>query len=203
MIQFLLFYKNSHTKCTVDLCPCYYRQPPKLREGNVLTSCVLVCLQGWSHVVITQNALDLTVHQPPPPTRHRASLGRKLHSPLVTSGGHHWRPVQLDHFRTLPKPVLTSGGYGSMYGLHKQVVRILLESVITGRNEVVAKVIFLHLFVILFTGGCLPRVDVCSWWGVCSGGMSARRGVSAPRGCTPGGSAPRGVCSPGPPIFFF
>ena len=40
---------------------------------------------------------------------------------------------------------------------------------ITGRNEVVAKVIFLHLFVILFTGGgfCLnacwdtnpPRVD--------------------------------------------
>ena len=28
---------------------------------------------------------------------------------------------------------------------------------ITGRNEVVAKVIFLHLFVILFTGGCLPQ----------------------------------------------
>ena len=28
---------------------------------------------------------------------------------------------------------------------------------ITGRNEVVAKVIFLHLFVILFTGGvCIP-----------------------------------------------
>ena len=32
-------------------------------------------------------------------------------------------------------------------------------AVITGRNEVVAEVIFLHLFVILFTGGggCLPR----------------------------------------------
>ena len=28
---------------------------------------------------------------------------------------------------------------------------------ITGRNEVVAKVIFLHLFVILFTGGCVSQ----------------------------------------------
>ena len=31
---------------------------------------------------------------------------------------------------------------------------------ITGRNEVVAKVIFLHLFVILFTGG-LPGLPQC------------------------------------------
>ena len=30
-------------------------------------------------------------------------------------------------------------------------------SFVTGRNEVVAKVIFLHLSVILFTGGCLPQ----------------------------------------------
>ena len=29
--------------------------------------------------------------------------------------------------------------------------------IITGRNKVVAKVIFLHLFVILFTGWCLPQ----------------------------------------------
>ena len=29
--------------------------------------------------------------------------------------------------------------------------------IITGCNEVVAKVIFLHLSVILFTGGCLPQ----------------------------------------------
>ena len=29
--------------------------------------------------------------------------------------------------------------------------------IVTGRNEVVAKVIFLHLSVILFTGGCLPQ----------------------------------------------
>ena len=32
-----------------------------------------------------------------------------------------------------------------------------MSSFITGRNEVVAKVIFLHLSVILFTGGCLPQ----------------------------------------------
>ena len=32
-----------------------------------------------------------------------------------------------------------------------------MNNIITGRNEVVAKVIFLHLSVILFTGGCLPR----------------------------------------------
>ena len=37
-------------------------------------------------------------------------------------------------------------------------VRILVECIlVTGRNEVVAKVIFLHLFVILFTGGVLPQ----------------------------------------------
>ena len=30
-------------------------------------------------------------------------------------------------------------------------------TIITGCNESVAKVIFLHLFVILFTGGCLPQ----------------------------------------------
>ena len=35
------------------------------------------------------------------------------------------------------------------------------SDVITGRNEVVAKVIFLHLFVILFTGGCLLPGGVC------------------------------------------
>ena len=41
----------------------------------------------------------------------------------------------------------------------KQAVHILLEYfLVTGRNKVVAKVIFLHLFVILFTGrGGLPQ----------------------------------------------
>ena len=33
----------------------------------------------------------------------------------------------------------------------------LVNIFITGRNEVVAKVIFLHPSVILFTGGCLPQ----------------------------------------------
>ena len=38
--------------------------------------------------------------------------------------------------------------------VNKRAVRILLEcNLVTGRNEVVAKVIFLHLFVILFMGG--------------------------------------------------
>ena len=32
-----------------------------------------------------------------------------------------------------------------------------MPTIVTGRNEVVAKVIFLHLFVILFTGGGLPQ----------------------------------------------
>ena len=34
---------------------------------------------------------------------------------------------------------------------------LLINAIITGRNEVVAKVIFLHLSVILFTEGCLPQ----------------------------------------------
>ena len=56
---------------------------------------------------------------------------------------------------------------------------------ITGRNEVVAKVIFLHLSVILFTGGGC----------VCSGGVWSQ-GVSGPRGMS-GPGAPGGFCSCG------
>ena len=45
-----------------------------------------------------------------------------------------------------------------LYG-KERAVRILLECIIiTGRNEVVAKVIFLHLSVILFTGGVSASV---------------------------------------------
>ena len=52
---------------------------------------------------------------------------------------------------------------------NKQAVCILLEcNLVTSRNEVVAKVIFLHLFVILFTGGV----------------YLVPRGVLSPRGCT-------------------
>ena len=43
-----------------------------------------------------------------------------------------------------------------MGGIHQTIS--VCFTLITGRNEVVAKVIFLHLFVILFTGGgCLPQ----------------------------------------------
>ena len=34
---------------------------------------------------------------------------------------------------------------------------VVYDCIFTGRNEVVNKVIFLHLFVILFTGRCLPQ----------------------------------------------
>ena len=37
--------------------------------------------------------------------------------------------------------------------VNEKIIQFLLFFIITGRNEVVAKVIFLHLFVILFTGG--------------------------------------------------
>ena len=84
-----------------------------LREGDVFSWCL--CLyprgRGGSHVTTTLNALDLTVqdlspqpwlqlhpldirHLTPKPTpphiRHRTPTDPLL----VTSGGHHWRPVQ-------------------------------------------------------------------------------------------------------------
>ena len=60
--------------------------------------------------------------------------------------------------------------------------------VITGRNEVVAKVIFLHLFVILFTGG-----GWCAW----SGGVVSHKALRQ----TPPGQAhtpPSGPDTPPP-----
>ena len=63
-------------------------------------------------------------------------------------------------------------------------------TIFTGRNEVVAKVMFLHMCVILFTGGCLLMGG-----GVCSRGCLLQ-GVVCSQGCLlPGVSAPRGVCS--------
>ena len=84
-------------------------------------------------------------------------------------------------------------------------------------NEVWGKVIFLHLFVILFTGGFLFWGGVCSRggsysWGGCllwgvpapggtnSWGVSAPRGMSAPGGCLLlGGACSRGVPGGDPP----
>ena len=84
-----------------------YRPPKELSEGNVFSHvCLSVCLSHKeSHVAITHDALDLTV-QPSPalapallfqtwdpqPRPHPSYIGP--HPLLVTSGGHHWRPVQ-------------------------------------------------------------------------------------------------------------
>ena len=90
-----------------------YRPPTKLEEGNAFNHvCVSVHRVG-SHVTIICDALNLTVKQPPvqtcdltgqgslpemwphwpgTPSIPGTSLGRD--PLLVTSGGHHWRPVQ-------------------------------------------------------------------------------------------------------------
>ena len=62
--------------------------------------------------------------------------------------------LQADSYRPLQWLPLDVSTRGSIWG-------VCLEgrgSVITGRNEVVAKVIFLHLSVILFTGGVSTSV---------------------------------------------
>ena len=84
-----------------------------------------------------------------------------------------------------------------------EIVELLLGDIITGRNEVVAKVMFLLVSVILYMGGgvipaCIAGgIPTCLaagllggcllWGGVCSGGclhwgVSVPRGVSAPGG---------------------
>ena len=87
-----------------------------------------------------------------------------------------------------------SGGRGGRPGrslvLRPQNLAFFGPCLITGRNEVLAKVIFLHLFVILFTGG---------WVGIpaCLAGQSQGGGYpSMPCRSVPGGSGPRGS-----PIF--
>ena len=85
-------------------------------------------------MTITHDALDLTVQPSPPalPSGHQTwdppapalPSGHQTWDPpapalLVTSSGHHWRPVQacsLDDFPP-PKPILTSGGHQSTYDL--------------------------------------------------------------------------------------
>ena len=78
-------------------------------------------------MTITHDALDLTVQPSPQPCpldiRHgtpwTSDMGPPSPALLVTSSGHHWRPVQacsLDDFPP-PKPILTSGGHQSTYDL--------------------------------------------------------------------------------------
>ena len=83
---------------------------PRLREGNVFSR---VCLStGGSYMTITHNAFDLTVQGILPQTW---DLTVQAPSPLVTSGGHQWKPVQTCSLQDPPVPpaplVLTSGGY--------------------------------------------------------------------------------------------
>ena len=65
-----------------------------------------------------------------------------------------------------------------------QLTTFLLECIlVTGRNEAVAKVIFLHLFVILFTqGGCLPQ---------CMLGYHTSREQTPPRSRAPRADTPQ------------
>ena len=88
----------------------YYHSPTKLRESNVFT-CVHL-FTGGHHVIITHDALDLTVqdHAPrlcdirpsamrPPSAPRPIRRGTLL---LLTSDGHHWRIVQTCSFEEAP-----------------------------------------------------------------------------------------------------
>ena len=77
-----------------------YSPPTKLQEGNVFAGVCLSVHEG-GHVTITHDALDLT-YSPP---RH----GTPCPPLLVTSGGHHRRPIQTCPLED-PLSVLTFGG---------------------------------------------------------------------------------------------
>ena len=84
-------------------CYCYH-PPMELQEGN-LFSCVHLsfCLPSVGpHVTITQDAWDLIVQPPLPPPLPRPSpqTSDPLTPLLMTSGGHHCKPVELFHLRT-------------------------------------------------------------------------------------------------------
>ena len=110
----------------------YYHSPTKLRESNVFT-CVHL-FTGGHHVIITHDALDLTVqdHAPrlcdirpsamrPPSAPRPIRRGTLL---LLTSDGHHWRIVQTCSFEEAPptgtaiwwlKLVWLAGGWYASY----------------------------------------------------------------------------------------
>ena len=74
----------------------------------------------------------------------------------------------------------------------------IFVGIITGRNEVVAKVIFLHLSVILFTGGCYPSMH-CRWYPSmpCSRSWGDRGLQDHTQGGSLGGSVQGGCLLPG------
>ena len=134
-----------------------------MREGNVLSSvCLSVCPLGVGRgprMTITHDTytgpqhrdipspdmllnLNLTVQEFPGPG---AALPLYMNFP----------PPRPQH----PPPCMTSYWNAFLFYGFSQVTAnldyrsLLGQNIITGRNEVVAKVIFLHLSVILFTGG--------------------------------------------------
>ena len=92
---------------------CYGRQT-KFGEGNVFTG--ICCLFGGG--IVTSNAsLDRSHGRVPPDMRTWVPSP----PPLLTSGGHHWRPVQTCSLEGIPTPfpsmVLTPcGSHWNMYG---------------------------------------------------------------------------------------
>ena len=150
---------------------------PKLREGNVFSHIFpsFCPWEGGSHVTIAHDALDLTIQGPPPSQTcsNLFNLDVTVQGPAhcgqlvqLASGGFasYWNAFLLHLYQRWYNYVTISSKYGF----------------VTGRNEVVAKVIFLHLSVILFTGGvCLRQTPP---------GQTPR--VRHPPGQTPPGQTP-------------
>ena len=89
------------TLCGGLVCEDYYCIPQgyclATAHQEVMLSLMPVCSRGF-HVTITHNALDLTIEVP-----HRHQIWDPM---LVTSGGHHWKPVQTCSFED-PTPIST------------------------------------------------------------------------------------------------
>ena len=100
-------------------------------EGNVF-SCVYLSfslLTGGPHVTITHDALDLIVWAiyPTSPLDIRPRTPLPTLPFLLTSDGHHWRPVQICSLQH-PPWVTSVGGHWSTYSfVCKRAVRTLLE----------------------------------------------------------------------------
>ena len=180
----------------------FYHPPMKL--GKVMFSVVSICPQGGGSPC-NHHALDLTDKASPthPPILwHGTSLVRN-----PRDMGIHWTSPDRDLFlasdiwqpsletcsnlsisRTVPQPVLTSGGHQSTYGRRKRVVCILLECFL-----VINCCLSVH-------GGCLVPGGDWSWGClVRGGGVCLVGGVPGPGGgvCLVGGCLVGGAWSGG------
>ena len=138
------------------------------------------CHQRGSHVMITQDALDLTIKGNPAPSpllplpspRHGTALYRDLLCPYslpVTSGGQDWRPVQTCQLEDTPPQWLLEH-IRSASGLYASHWNAFL---LPPANKVWDKVICLQVCVCPQGGQCLvPGGSGPSGgrWGACSGG---------------------------------